>query len=277
MSDPAQMTSSRLADAERPALLAERPAERVGEVALARAVGPDDGADPAAELDERPLGERLEALDAEREEPGRRAIARRRSCRPPLALASAATRSRPARSTFAARSAARSARIASSACGRGRRLGVAARRPLADAEDLAVDPDLDPERLLVVRARSPRRAGSRAARRMRRWVYSCRRLFGLLSEQARRLERQLGLGQRREPVARRLPAEVEVEGAGQRLERRREERRAAAAAALGLALAEQQVRRRGRCGRRAGPGRRSRRSRRGAPTGRPRRRSGWRA
>ena len=33
-----------------------------------------------------------------------------------------------------------------------RRLGHPPRRPLADAEHLAVDPDLDPERLLVVRA-----------------------------------------------------------------------------------------------------------------------------
>ena len=58
----------RLARAERPTLLAERPAEGVGEVALARAVGPDDGADPAPEFDARPLGERLEALHAEGEE-----------------------------------------------------------------------------------------------------------------------------------------------------------------------------------------------------------------
>ena len=61
-----------LARAERAALLAERPAERVGEVALARAVRPDDRADAAAELDVGPLGERLEALEAEREEARRR-------------------------------------------------------------------------------------------------------------------------------------------------------------------------------------------------------------
>ena len=60
-----------LADAERAALLAERPAERVREVRLARAVGPDHRADPGPELDQGPLGERLEALDAEAEEAGR--------------------------------------------------------------------------------------------------------------------------------------------------------------------------------------------------------------
>ena len=38
-------------DPERSPLLAQRPAERVGEVGLARSVGPDDGADARAELD----------------------------------------------------------------------------------------------------------------------------------------------------------------------------------------------------------------------------------
>ena len=57
-----------LARAEGAALLPERPAERVREVALARAVRPDDRADPATELDVRPLGERLEPLETEREQ-----------------------------------------------------------------------------------------------------------------------------------------------------------------------------------------------------------------
>ena len=56
------------ATAECAALLPERPAKGVGEVALARPVGPDDGADPATELDDCALGERLEALEAKREE-----------------------------------------------------------------------------------------------------------------------------------------------------------------------------------------------------------------
>src|SRR5205085_3190143 len=50
------------------ALLAERPAQRVGKVALARAVGPDDRADARSELDARSLGERLESLEPESEE-----------------------------------------------------------------------------------------------------------------------------------------------------------------------------------------------------------------
>ena len=57
-----------LARAERAALLPERPAERVREIALARSVGPDDGADPGPELHVRSLGERLEALQPEGEE-----------------------------------------------------------------------------------------------------------------------------------------------------------------------------------------------------------------
>ena len=60
-----------LARPERPALLAERPAEGIGEVALARAVGPDDRADAAAELDDGPLGEGLEAVEPKTEQPGR--------------------------------------------------------------------------------------------------------------------------------------------------------------------------------------------------------------
>ncbi len=60
-----------LARPERPALLAESPAEGVGEVALARPVRSDDGADPAAELDVGPLRERLEALEPEGEQPRR--------------------------------------------------------------------------------------------------------------------------------------------------------------------------------------------------------------
>ena len=54
----------RLARPEGPTLLAERPAQGIGEVALARPVGADDGADAGAEFDARPLGERLEALQS---------------------------------------------------------------------------------------------------------------------------------------------------------------------------------------------------------------------
>ena len=60
-----------LAAPKRPTLFPERPAEGVGQVALAGAVGSDDRADPPAELDDCPLGERLEALEPEGQETGR--------------------------------------------------------------------------------------------------------------------------------------------------------------------------------------------------------------
>ena len=55
----------RLAGPQRAALLAERPAQRVREVALAAAVGTDDGADAGPELQPRGFGEGLEADQAE--------------------------------------------------------------------------------------------------------------------------------------------------------------------------------------------------------------------
>ena len=60
------------ADAERPALLSHGPAQRVGQVGLARAVGSDDRADARPELDQGALGKGLEPLDAEAQEAGRR-------------------------------------------------------------------------------------------------------------------------------------------------------------------------------------------------------------
>ena len=66
--------------------------------------------------------------------------------------------------------------------------------------------------------------------------------LGALERADRRLGGELRVGQRDQPVADRLEAEVEVEGAGDRLERRGEERRPATAAALRLALAEQERR-----------------------------------
>src|SRR5215217_8632282 len=51
----------RAARAEGAAGLAERPTQRIREIALAAAVGPHDRADARPELDGRPLGERLEA------------------------------------------------------------------------------------------------------------------------------------------------------------------------------------------------------------------------
>ncbi len=63
-----------------------------------------------------------------------------------------------------------------------------------------------------------------------------------LEEEARRIVRQLRARQRRQPGPRDLPAEVEVDGPGDRLEGRGEQRRASPAAALGLALAEHEQR-----------------------------------
>ena len=62
----------RLAAPQGTALLAEGPAERVGEVALAGAVWTHDRADAGAELHDRPLCERLEALHPEGQEAGGR-------------------------------------------------------------------------------------------------------------------------------------------------------------------------------------------------------------
>ena len=59
-----------LARAKGPALLSERPAEGVGQVRLARAIRADDCADPRPELDDGPFRERLEAVQAECEQPG---------------------------------------------------------------------------------------------------------------------------------------------------------------------------------------------------------------
>src|SRR5262249_7911806 len=55
-----------------PTLLAERPAQCVGQVALAAPVRADDRADPPAELDVGALGERLEPVQAESQQAWRR-------------------------------------------------------------------------------------------------------------------------------------------------------------------------------------------------------------
>ena len=157
-----------LAAAKRPALLAERPAEGVGEVALAGAVRSDDRADPAAELDDRPLGEGLEALEPEGEQAGRARSSRRlRSRRMPGGSALGRTSAGPApdgRRATALELAARSLRIALEGLGGGRGLGGPARRALAHAEQPILDPDLDPEELLVVRAGRVDDPDSRACR-----------------------------------------------------------------------------------------------------------------
>ncbi len=98
----------RLARAERPTLLSERPAQGVGQVALARPVRPDDRADPGSELDVRSLGERLEALDSEREQARLgRSVAHADAPRPSMAVVEPALRSRSRACAAAAVSAAR--------------------------------------------------------------------------------------------------------------------------------------------------------------------------
>ena len=56
---------------DRAALFAERPTQGVGEVAFARPIRADDGVDSGRKLDERPVGEGLEALQAERDKASR--------------------------------------------------------------------------------------------------------------------------------------------------------------------------------------------------------------
>ena len=131
--------------------------------------------------------------------------------------------------------------------GRGRRLGDPPRRPLAHPEHAAVDDDLDPELLLVVGthgledpvdgpvARDPLRVLLQAA-------------LGALERGDRGVRRQLLGRPPLDPVPGRVPAEVEVDRADERLERGREERRPDPSAALRLALAQEQERARGRGG-----------------------------
>ncbi len=197
---------------ERAALLAEGPAKGIGEVALARSVGPDDGADPAVELDERPLGERLESLEPEAEEP-------RRAAHPTI---SGSDRSMPSRA------------IAAAAVSAMRRDG-----PTPVAEDAPTDEDLDPERLLVV---GPRRVehpvlGSLPAGPLGVLLEAALRA---LQARRRRVVGQLRGCQRHDPVARPVEPEVEVQRPADRLEGRGEEGRAAAAATGRLALAEKE-------------------------------------
>ena len=148
-SEPAQMTSSDLRIRSARPCSPERPAQRVREVALAGAVGPDDGADPGPELDQRPLGERLEALER-----GPTAGAPARSCAAARRARSARVGRRGARRPRRGRrrrALARASRTVDRLAPRppSRRRGATGPRPTPS--DLAVDRDLDPERLLVVR------------------------------------------------------------------------------------------------------------------------------
>ena len=138
---------------------------------------------------------------------------------------------------------------------RGRRLGDPARRPFAHPEHPALDDHLDPELLLVVRADGLDEPVGRPLAGGPLGVL-LEPALGALERGHREVGRQLLGGHLVDPVARDVPAEVEVDRADQRLERRREQRRPHAPAALRLALAEQQERAEVDAGREAGePGR----------------------
>ena len=208
--------------------------------------GPTTALMPGPNSTMRPLGERLEAL--ERGAPGG---APGRVTDAVAASASASTqprsRGRPSAAGDRRRGDARSQRL--ERLGGGRRLGDPARRALADAERPPVDRDLDPER--ASRGPGPVASTSAVVRPL------AGRPLGVLLEPALgALERRRsarppassGAASARSQSRAAVAAEIEVERADERLERRREQRRPAPAAALGLALAEQQVRRRGRSG-----------------------------
>ena len=215
-SEPAKMTSSLFARPKGAALLAERPAKGVGEVALARSVRADDGADARPELDGRPLGERLEAVEPQAQESGRR--------RHPVAPWRCSARSQGIEGLG----------------GRGR-LGDPPRRSLTDPDDDSVDGDLDPELLLVIRADGLDDAVLRSRARPPLGQLLETTLGAL--EGARRGRRGLErVGRELEdPVARRAVAEVEVERPDEGLEAGRQQRWPETTAALGFAFAESEV------------------------------------
>ena len=257
LSEPAQMTSSALR--ERSARPCSPSAQRSASarLLLPEPFGPDDRADPAAELDVGPLGERLEALEAEGEQARRRRSRRGRSrCRRSCADRLGPLRWHRSRSIASAAAAVSAVRATDP-----RRRRAPRRRPRPRSGTSSRGP-----------ARSRRAAGTTGRPPVVRWVYSWSRLLGLLRATIGASALELRSGQLDQPVADRLEAEVEVERPDERLERRREQRRPAPAAAPGLALAEQQRRAEVDPPGQPRQARSSRRSRRGAPTGRPRRR-----
>ena len=137
-SDPAQITSSALR--ERSARPCSPSAQRSASARLdlPEPLGPDDRRDARTELDVRALGERLEALQTQGEQPrrGQPGLAWVRSCAVPV---------RGSAGPIAALGPDGLDRL-----GRRGRLRLATRQALAAADDPPVDPDLDLERLLVI-------------------------------------------------------------------------------------------------------------------------------
>ena len=211
-----------LARTERPACSPRAQRRASARLLLPEPLGPTTALIPT-ELDGGPLGEGLEPLEAEREEPRRREAVpggvgrdgRGVGRSPPGGRDTTRLRGGPVRRSTRAE--------ALDGLRGGGCLGLATRRALALTEDLAVDPDLDAEGLLAI---GPDASRSRYSGRWpdRRCVYSCNRLLGLLRDMTGASRSSSG-ARGLQPVPDRPVAEVQVEGAGQRLERRREEGR----------------------------------------------------
>ena len=252
-SEPAQMTSSALR--ERSARPCSPSAQRSASarLLLPDPLGPTTALIPGPNStfvrsanDLKPWSRRAQAGAARRRRP--RSAARscagvRRRCRPP---------STPGSGRAGGRSPGRPRRS--------RRPGATA---LADAQQLAVDPDLDPERASRGRARSRRRAGTTGRSPVRRWVYSWSRLLGLLSAPIGASASSSGSARPTSQSRTGVEPEVEVEGARDRLEGRGQERRAGAGRCAALRPRRAAGTSRGRCGRPAGRARSSRRWPRG--------------
>ena len=241
-SEPAQITSSDLRiRSERPCSpSAQRSAS--ARFDLPEPLGPTTALIPGPELDQRALGERLEPLDAQPEQPRRGAhgpSSRRRVVRGQLRR-----RPRPSSPADAARAdlaAARSRRSTSSASAAADVSAIRRDGPSPTPSVRPLDDDLDPELLLVV---GPDRLDQPVQRPLAGGPLGVllEPALGALERRDREVRGELLRGQLVDPVARGVPAEVEVDRADEGLERRRQQRRPDAPAALGLALAEQEER-----------------------------------
>ena len=124
--------------------------------------------------------------------------------------------------------------------GCGRRFGDPAGWPLAATQDDALDEHLDPEDLRVVGSDGFQDPvdGADAGRPLGVLLEAA---LGALQRGWREVELDLGRGKADDPFTRRLPADIEVDRAGDSLERLGQEGRPAAPSAGGFALPQQQV------------------------------------